>query len=589
MNDIPLIVYPNNQQIIPSLNSLPPPHSILTIVSWKMHMGLVYDAGTAFLLSVSLPGYHSIQLNDSLSDISMSISAPCIPGTSRNSTNFGPCFLCSPNTKNHGNSGIECEQCVTNDSSVCLRGSLAEIDLINISDINQAVPYPDSPELVEFDDVLLHNLLSFMVHSPHCLLISPLFWISLAILFALIILLVICILNHFPQRKSQRTCLKKFFRHIDLITEGELWLGGLLTMAIIVLFIFTCKFSVSFTKLYPIASVPKPDDEMDSCSLVRPNVKFNSGLQLLSIPRHKEQEQIFKMLDKQNITLSVYFLSTGFICDDVMMQENTGRRQQIPLDGFNCAFYQETGILMVSTPLSQKMITLQLDLIGPHFVGGIRICLEGHGTVETNGKYTLKELQFCQLFFTENETVTTNPMIDMKMTKIINRTLGYSTSEYIAYSGLWAPTLATGTLSDQHLFHESGEHIRYLSDRMTLIITITESEFFVRNTEEPIARNSEIVLHTALLIGKEIGISLMIYFPLFILVAFMELFAFIFLLIKLITVPLIKCFRRHSSSNQNPFMENNQTDVQLVRFTRFSWDKISLESQLRTNHSENHQ
>lgn len=504
-------IYPNNQQIIPALNDLPPPHSILTIVSWEMHMGLVYDVGSALLLSTSPPGYYSIEVNESLSDISLSISVPCIPGTSRNSTSFGPCFLCPPKTKNAGNSGIECEPCETNVRSVCFRGSLAEIDLIAVSNINEAVSYPDSPELVEFDDVLLNNLLRFMINSPHCLIISPLFWMSLTVLFALMILLIICILNQFPQRQAQRQCLKKFFQHIDLITEGEFWLGGLLTMSIIVLIIFTCKFSISFTELYPTASVAQSNEEVNSCSLIRPNVKFQSDLQLLSIARH--EEQIFKMLDEQKITLSVNFLSTGFNCDHVTMKAHTDRKQEILLDDFNRLCNQETGILIVSISLSKKMNTLQLNLMGPHFIGAIRICLQGHGHRENNDKYTLKDLHFCQLFYTENETITTNPMIDMKMTKIINRTLGYSTSDDITYSGLWAPTLTIGTLSDQYIFDENGEYIRYLSDRITVIITMTESEFFVRNTEEPIARSSEIALHTVLLIGKDIEVSLLIYLP----------------------------------------------------------------------------
>ncbi len=480
------------------MNFIPPPHSILTIVSWKSHLGLVFDAGVALLLATSPPGYSSSQIDDNISDIDVYISAPCIPGTARNTTSFGPCFLCPPNTKNNGTSGIECETCATNDSLLCLRGSLVEIPLVNVTNYNQAIPYPNSPDLVQFDDILLTYIFSFMTSSTHCLVISPLFWATLALGFGLIIFIIMCILICFPRWKPQRTFLKTLFRHIDLVSEGELWLGGLLTFAIVILIVFTCKFSASFARLYPIETISSYAQMTTSCDFIAPNALFTSGLQLLSIGQHDEEQRIFTMLDEQNITLIIHFVSTGFLCNSVTMQENLDRGQRVLSNHFNCSFDNETSILSVSTLLLQHRTTLQFNLTGPCFIGGLRICLSGPSSVEDNDKYTLKELRFCQFYYIENETLTINPTIGIEMTKVVNRTVGYTASDDITLSGIWIPTLTTSTLSDVLFFDESDEYIRYLSDRVTLVVDITESEFFVKNTQEPIARQQEIVLRTIL-------------------------------------------------------------------------------------------
>jgi hypothetical protein len=286
---------------------------------------------------------------------------------------------------------------------------------------------------------------------------------------------------------------------MDLIGEGEVWFGGLWTVAIVVLIVFTCKFSFSFNRLYPIETISLDVQMTASCNSILPNTKFTSALQLISILQHEKEKLIFTMLDEQNITLTVHFVSTGFLCHNVMMQQNLDRGQRVPSDNFNCSFDEETSILSVSTLLSQHLITLQFDLIGPYFIGGLRICLSGPSSVEDNDKYTLQELRFCQLFYTDNETLTINPTIDVKMTKIINRTVGYTVSDDMTFSGIWIPTLIVGTLSDVLSLGESGEYIRYLSDRITLVVDITESEFFMKNIQEPIARNNEIVLRTILL------------------------------------------------------------------------------------------
>lgn len=472
------------------------------MVSWNSHLGLVLDVGAALLLPTSPPGNCSAQIDDNLFDMGVYISSPCIPGTARHTTSFGPCFLCPPNTKNNGTSRIECELCTKNNSLLCLRGTSIEIPLDKVSDYNQAIPYPNSPDSVDFDDILLQNIFSSVGKSSHCLLISPIFWASVGAGLGFIIFIIMCILICFPQWKSHRTFLKKLFTRLDLIGEGEVWFGGLLIFAIIVFFVFTCKFSVSFARLYPIENISLNDEATDSCSSIIPNAKFSSSVQLLAMLRHEEEKLIFTMLDEQNINFSIQFVSTGFLCHHIKMQQNLDQGQRMPSDDFNCLFDNETNILTISTLLSEHRIALQFDLIGPYFIGGLRLCLTGSSDVKQNNRYTLQELRFCQFFYVHNGTLTFNPSVDIKMTRVINRTIGYSGSDDLTFSGIWIPMLTISTLSDVLLFDDDGEFARYSSDRVTLVVDITESEFFMKNTQEPIARQNEIVLHTILLASK---------------------------------------------------------------------------------------
>ncbi|CAF1050961.1 unnamed protein product [Adineta ricciae] len=494
----PIIIYPNNQQVLPTVNSIPPPHSILTLVSWKSHLGLVVDVGAALLISASSPGYYSGQINDNISDMDIYISVPCLPGTARNTTSFGPCFLCPAGTKNSGTSGMVCEPCIANDTFLCLRGSSGEIPFINITSYNQSISYPKSPELVAYDDILLDHIFSFMGAPSHCLLISPLFWTILAIGIGLSIFILMCILMCFPQWESKRTFLKRVFQHLDLIGEGEIWFGGLMFFAIVVLLIFTIKLSVSFSHLYPIETIALDSKTTTNCDRIYPNSKFSSMLQLLSMTKHEDEDPMFSMLDEQNVTLTVHLIGTSFPCESVTTRQNLDRGKKIRLNNLVCSYDRNLSILSLSTILPEHLITLQFDLIGPYFVGAIRLCFSAPSDTRDEEKYTLQQLEFCQLFYVNNQTLTMNPIFAVKMTKIVNETAGFTVADDNTFSGRWIPSLTIDTLTDTLLFNDNGEYIRYLFDRFTLLIEITESEFFVKNIQEPIARHTEIVLHTIL-------------------------------------------------------------------------------------------
>ncbi|UJR19521.1 hypothetical protein I4U23_022651 [Adineta vaga] len=517
-NSTPEIIYPNNQQILPILNYESLPYSILTIISYNSHLGILLNIGVVLLLSSSSPGYCSCQIEHDITTMEIYKSIECLPGTSRNTTSIGPCFICPLKRKNNGNSGIECELCLENETSLCFRGSLNEILLNDILSYDQVIPYPNSPDLVEFDDILLKNIFDLTtISSPQCLIKSSLFWTCLAIGFAFLLFLLINIFKYFPKFHRKEILFKRFFRHLDLIGEGESWLGGLMIFPILILLIFTIKFTISFTNLYPIENFSLKS----SCESSMSNTKFTSGLQLLTIGQHEDEKPIFTMLDKQNLILRIDFIGTAFRCHHLIIEED------VRLNNFNCSYNENKTILSVSTLLSQHFITRQYDLIGPYFIGAIRICLSDLSRNENNQIYQLQKLDFCQLFSENNETLTMNGNMKIKLTKQVNRTIGYRDMDETIFSGIWIPTLTMERFSDKIVFEKNGEYQRYLSDRISFSIDISQSEFFMKNIQEPIARQTEIILHVILFS-----------------IIFLDLFGLICLGIKLTIRPLIKFIKQ---------------------------------------------
>ena len=117
--------------------------------------------------------------------------------------------------------------------------------------------------------------------------------------------------------------------------------------------------------------------------------------------------------------------------------------------------------------------------------------------ISTDGKYTLqKRLDHCELHSTPNHTLSRNPTARVKLTKAINRTKGMGTEDDVTYSGIWFSSLSIPTLTDIRLLERHGEFFRYLSSDMRVVVEMTESEFYIKNVQEPISRAYEIIFKT---------------------------------------------------------------------------------------------
>lgn len=513
-NPEPIFVFPNNQQHYPyEAFTSPLPFHLVSLFGWTNGFGVIFSRQNdprALLLPASPPG--SVTAQDQFFDLYQPIiitsSDRCLPGTYKSQWGSNPCELCPVRTVNNGSSGIDCDPCGgenESSSTICFRGAGRRLNRQRWLDREQAEAFPDSPDWTEFDDVLLNHVFRIASMSDsRCLSVAPIFWGSIAIAVGVLLFLVIVLLGCWSKMVRSQTLIKRFFTHLDLIGEGELWLGGLVTLSIFVLIALTCKFSASFSALYPFERISAETVESISCDSNLINAKFSSALKLLSTRKNREEKPIFDMLDGQNITLTVEFISTGFQCPSVSMQQNLARGQNQKMDNDSCSYEDENDVLIVSTVLPQHLITVQVNLLGPFFVGGLRVCLSGPETVADDGKYTVKSLDFCHFVYTPDQLLSVDPVTHIEMTKVINRTVAADVNTggtRDAFSGIWLPTWTTdnSSLWDSHIYtSKQNEYRRSLNWKVALILEMRQSKFYMNNIQEPIARGYEIVFKTLL-------------------------------------------------------------------------------------------
>ena len=589
ISPLPLFIYPNNQQHFPYQPlTNPTPFDLLSLFSWTDSLGLVINhqnAQRVFLVPPSPPGYVSAnRMSDGIeSSITLMSTDPCIPGTYKSEWGLTPCQLCPPGTLNNGTSGAQCDPCGSGNgssSSICFRGASRTIPRHRLFDCDQADAFPDSSEWNEFDDVLLNHVFKLdSISNPHCLTVAPLFWGSIAIGLGVIFFFVIILLGRSSRTMRSQRLIKHFFIHLDLIGEGELWLGGLLTLAIVVLIVFTCKFSVSFNALYPIETLASQMGESSSCDSDLINAKFSSSLKLLATRKQPDERPIFNLLDQQNITLTVEFISTGFQCSNVSLQQNFPRLQAQKISKYECLYQAENDILSVSTVLPRHLTTVQFNLQGPFFVGGLRLCLSGPETSIEKGRYTVKSLNFCHFVYTPDQVLSIDSVANIEMTKVINRTKAvyFDTDGRDAFTGRWLPTWTTeqSSLWDSHIYTDKqNEYLRSLNWQLLFIVEMGEAKFYMNNIQEPVARGYEIVFKTVLFSSK---IHSSQKFPprghrteyyscdSLRLVLFLDLFGLLFLIVKVAFVPFLRLIQhgisRYSSTKATTTTEKDRMDV----------------------------
>jgi hypothetical protein len=208
------------------------------------------------------------------------------------------------------------------------------------------------------------------------------------------------------------------------------------------------------------------------------------------------------------------------MCQNITTQENLIGTKYVILPT-DCIQSLTDATTSVTFPLPTHQTTIQYNMTGPYWIGGIRLCIHGQG--QTNTTSTLRELDTCQFYFTPNEAIGRITVVPIVFIKIINRTQALNVAEATLYSGLWMPTFTTISLSDEAYYVEFGNYLRYTSSLTVVQVTFDERPFFVKNIQQPIARATELIFHGLLFTSLCI-----------------ELFAFTFLLIKLFVIPVFR-------------------------------------------------
>ncbi|CAF3714777.1 unnamed protein product [Rotaria sordida] len=530
-NDI-LYAYPNNQQSLEQWSNTPSTFIRLT-KTYDYQLVILTTDGVVVLVPSADAGYY--RKTDDINN-PLQYQVTCPRGTYKSIRGPTPCTVCPTRTRssssnvsynssqgiNVGYPTIQCIACSSN--SICPLASISDVNKSLFQSKSQAYAYPTSSSMASFDDILMENTFILHTNPYRCLLISPFFWALITLCLAFIILLIMGILYFSPTRKKHFQRLKCLLRHSDLIGNGELWFGGLISFSIIVLIGYSFWFGTVFVIEYPIE---KSNDPYFVCDKSITNTQFSSTLQLLATIKSDEERPIFDMLDNQKFTMTINFLQTGFTCNDVAEQENIGT-YSVTFPPGNCTEESDSAILTVAYNIPSHQMTIQINLTGLYYIGGARICLTGSFATMNDSAYVVQKLDYCQLFYTSDQTLSQTIEINFALTKVINRTESLDYSDSTNYSGIWIPTSSNGSLNDRLTYLQQGAFLRYLSTQHILIISFSETEFYVINKQEPIARRGEIIFHNILFTTTIIGI-----------------FALGFLLFKLIFTPILKWIINH--------------------------------------------
>ncbi|CAF3360232.1 unnamed protein product [Rotaria socialis] len=526
-------VFPNAQQPLATGFG---PILITLVVTETGTVAMLDSQGKFFIIFSSAAGSYA---DTSLGTFSSPLD--CIGGTFNSQLSIGPCILCPQGNSTNGLTGQPiCMPCAID--AFCPTGAaFGNISTSSsiLTSTNQAFAYPVSPQSVRFDNILMQNM--FYIRSPmsgHCVLVSAFFWalivtvLGIVIVFSLAILK--CCVNN-TQLKVTRKRVTRFFKQTDIIGEGELWVGGIATFAILVVAIFAYAFSSAYFQRYPIEQVNSPANF--ACDTTLTNAQFSSGLMSLTIAPNDDEVPMFNLLNAQKFTVHLDLINTLFTCsDNVILMQN--RRAGQFLIASTCV--ENNGSLSISAVLPSHTINLQLSLTGIEIIGGFRFGLTGPGAQQEDdrldGIYKLVDLDFSQAFSVSGRILSHQPSFAVQLSKLMNRTYPLDENDATEFSAIW--TAYTSYDIDQNFIDEN-DYKYVTSLGTTVTVSISEASYYISNTQRPITDQAELIF-TDLLFT----------------IVCVEIFGLLFLIVRLIIIPLAKrlchCCRRRTVAKELP-------------------------------------
>jgi hypothetical protein len=225
-------------------------------------------------------------------------------------------------------------------------------------------------------------------------------------------------------------------------------------------------------------------------------------------------------MNEQMFTLHVQFINSQFQCNEVQILE-TITFQTTNLT-FQCSFDDDSGITSIATNLTAQFVTIEIIISNNATAGGLTIGLTGAGTSSDNNHIIVQALGFQEPFGINNQTLTQIPTIEIQLVKVVNATQSLQTSSIDEkYSGLYIPLFIYD--QNQVFYSENSFNKYHTLSQTTLTIEITKSLYYVRNIQQPIARQSEILFHNLLFT-----------------IVCIEIFGLVFLVFKLIIQPVLR-------------------------------------------------
>jgi hypothetical protein len=424
---------------------------------------------------------------------------PCVSGTYKNVSGFGPCMVCPPGTKNPGGrQSSSCQKC--NSTAVCPLGASNEVNLNDFNTTTQIFNYPDTPIIDNYDDVLLLNFIPNKM-TYGCIVSSPLFVTVVFVTLSFTIWLIMLIMKKRQPTlfNIHRERVKLILKHTDLVGEGERLAGGLASIVIFAIMLYSIVFAMYYFSSYSSDDV----SFREACQDDQRNTQFDNALQL-SLPEPKGNDwKIFDLLDKQTFNMTVKLINTAAQCDHISVQQSKLRGYPEYISQTNCNHSIISSTTSFSFRLPTHTSTIQVNITGPYFIGALQLCLHGlsNRTSDKEEDHTLAELNVCQRFDTENQTIGLSTDFNVDLIKVINVTKPLVRGGQTNYSGIWKPIMkCIDDLSEELYYAKNGAYLRYDSDQTIFTVMFKEENYFLQNNKSPIIRRGAIIFHTYMFI-----------------------------------------------------------------------------------------
>jgi hypothetical protein len=280
------------------------------------------------------------------------------------------------------------------------------------------------------------------------------------------------------------------------------------------------------------------------------NAKFDTNIQSLSIPFKKAEQEMFDLLDDQEFTLNIDFINTLINCNAISVKAQFGLTWST-IRWSHCN--NINSILTLSIPLDYQHISVEIFLEDSNTIGALRIGLSG--PERTSKEYKLKKLHFYESFSKTGYILSRTLPVSIVMTKVINETKPME-GEQSEFGGIYIPTF---TADNNSLFISNHQYVRSSSVVTTLTIVISETPYYVKNVQQPIVRQSEVVFRDLLFT-----------------VVCLEIFGLVFLSYKLLFKPLYYLIMRKCRNDEEKEVSyKTQTNGDVKYLSKMDNDYIS--------------
>ena len=459
----------------------------VNVVSTPSNLIIMDTGGNSMFIQSSAPGYYQPTVTG------YDTPLLCPPGMYNAESSYEACQLCPEGSYNPGNTpAYTCTTCPNN--TYCPLGAVYPVNLTALAGVDQTFVYPASPESTIFDDILIQNV--FFLHGPaHCVSVSPIFWGL--IVFALLLLVLGCMLRlkycvNNARSKKIRRFTKFLFRRADLVKEGEHWIGGLISLVLLVLIIMGIWFTAVYLSQYPYETASNPNF---ACG-TQYNAKFDSLLRSVALPADESFSAMYDMLSEQTLTLGLDVINTNMTCDGVDVAVLTS--VITPVSAFTCTS-SVAGTISVTTELPSHTSTLGFTLSGAQLIGAVRLSISGPATqfVESGAMQNQKAVYASASVQRAGQTLQKSTELSITLTKVINVTEPLVEGEQGTVDGLWVPVFPSET---EALFMDETSYLSSVSSSFTLSVSVGESLYWVANEQQPITRTAEAAFKTLLYI-----------------------------------------------------------------------------------------